>query len=94
MKYSLRAKHKNSNFESKDKLKNYVQIWFSLLQLGEFTENMAGHILSYMDELSKIFFTKNEQGKTSFPFWNTKFGTPLETLSIPRNIWLLESPAG
>ena len=29
-------------------------------KLGEFTENKAGRILSLMDEISKVFFTKSE----------------------------------
>ena len=33
LKYSLRPKHKNPNFESKKELKNYVQIWVSLLKI-------------------------------------------------------------
>ena len=35
LKYSLRFKHKNPNFESKDKLKSYVQIWVSQLKIKE-----------------------------------------------------------
>ena len=35
LKYSLRPKHKNPNFESKGKLKSYVQIWVSQLKIKE-----------------------------------------------------------
>ena len=33
LKYSLRPKHKDFSFESKDNLKNYVRIWVSLLKI-------------------------------------------------------------
>ena len=33
LKYSLRPKHKDSSFESKDNLKNYLRIWVSLLKI-------------------------------------------------------------
>ena len=44
-------------------------------KLKGFTENKAGHILNLMDEISKVFFIENEQGKIKFPFWKTEFGT-------------------
>ena len=57
---SRRPKHKDSSFESKDNLKNYVRIWVDCWKFGEFTENKAGHVLNFMDEISKVFFTENE----------------------------------
>ena len=41
---------------------------FHCLKLGEFTENKTGHILNLMDEIFKVFFTENEQGKINFSF--------------------------
>ena len=77
LKYSLRPKHKDSSFESKDNLKDYVRIWVHCWKLGEFTENKAGHILNLMDEISKVFSLKMNREKSIFHFelnW-TEFGT-------------------
>ena len=61
LKYSLRPKHKNHNFESKGKLKSYVRIWVSVLNIkGIYIKNKAGHILNLMDGIFQIFFTENE----------------------------------
>ena len=41
-------------------LKNYCKFEFHYSKLGELTENKAGYILNLMDEVSEVFFTKNE----------------------------------
>ena len=68
---SRRPKHKDFSFESKDNLKNYVQILISLnlqkIRLVTF--------LNLMNEISKVFFTENKLGKINFPFRKTEFGT-------------------
>ena len=68
---SRRPKHKDFSFESKDNLKNYVQILVSLnlqkIRLVTF--------LNLMNEISKVFFTENKLGKINFPFRKTEFGT-------------------
>ena len=40
--------------------KNMCEFEFHRWQLEEFTENKAGHILTLMDEISKVFVTENE----------------------------------
>ena len=53
---SLRPKHKDSSFESKDTCEFEIHCW----KLGEFTGNNTSHILNLMDETTKVFFTENE----------------------------------
>ena len=47
LKCSLRPKHKNPNFESKDKLKNYVWIWVSLLKINWNLLKIVGIYIKY-----------------------------------------------
>ena len=46
---------------------------FHCWKLGDSTENRTGDILNLMNEISKVFFTKNQRRKNSFPFWKTEF---------------------
>ena len=57
---------------------------FHYWNLGDVTENKAGHILNLMDEISEVFFTENEYGKINFPFWKTKFETHWEFCAYHR----------
>ena len=51
---------------------------FHCWKLGKFKENKTGHILNLIDQISKVFFTENEQEKIDFPFWKTEFLTHWE----------------
>ena len=46
---------------------------FHCWKLGDSTENRTGDILNLMNEISKVFSTKNQHGKDNFPFWKTEF---------------------
>ena len=61
LKYSLRPKHKNPNFESKDELKNYVRIWVSLLKIKGIYIKYDMHTTEYLafgkDLLARLYLT-------------------------------------
>ena len=66
---------------------------FHCWKLGEFTEKKAGHVLNVMDEISKVFFTENEQEKISFPFWKTEFVTNWEFCAYHRVFGFWKGPS-
>ena len=61
MKYSLRPKHKNPNFESKYEWKNYVWIWVSLLKIKGIYTKYQMHTTEYLafgkDLLARLYLT-------------------------------------
>ena len=92
LKYSLRPKHKNPNFESKDELENNLRIRVSLLKIkGIYIKQGWWYFKLNGWNIQGIFHWK-PIGKNQFSILKNRILNPLEILCIPQNIWLLERP--